>query len=530
MPESVAKYSDGSTRSEATGRAEPRALGSGERPDALSAGIVKGARERASDVLAPEGEARGRRAAGSSKPSSASAGKAKAGSGLAAQAGGNLKRAIADAAASEADDTEELSGVGRASETVRAARSVIARRVASKKASAASGKKKPPKGAGKHAKAGAFGRVGTARAQRAAAAQAAAASAKASASAKAAASGGGKSAIVGAVSSAAVPVAGVLAAILAFLLAVLAVSQIVSALFGFWENEASKASLEGLPPYIIYEMVEEALACQEEYGHPAGCTIAQIIVESGQGDHLSGLATQDHNLFGMKWASSYALCEEVAGKSSWRTGEEYGGEQVTVTADFISFVGDAECIRFRSRVFLQADRYAGNALIREAMESYDSDKMAEGLKDAGWATSSSYVESLKSVMETYGLYRFDGMSLEDFRSGALSADAIVSAAYSQLGVPYVWGGTTPGVGLDCSGLTQYCYRQAGISIPRNTEAQYAQGKKIALSEAQPGDILYRTGHVGIYIGGDRYIHAPHRGEVVKIASGISSFTCALSYR
>ena len=530
MPESVAKYSDGSTRSEATGRAEPRALGSGERPDALSAGIVKGARERASDVLAPEGEARGRRAAGSSKPSSASAGKAKAGSGLAAQAGGNLKRAIADAAASEADDTEELSGVGRASETVRAARSVIARRVASKKASAASGKKKPPKGAGKHAKAGAFGRVGTARAQRAAAAQAAAASAKASASAKAAASVGGKSAIVGAVSSAAVPVAGVLAAILAFLLAVLAVSQIVSALFGFWENEASKASLEGLPPYITYEMVEEALACQEEYGHPAGCTIAQIIVESGQGDHLSGLATQDHNLFGMMWASSYALCEEVAGKSSWRTGEEYGGEQVTVTADFISFVGDAECIRFRSRVFLQADRYAGNALIREAMESYDSDKMAEGLKDAGWATSSSYVESLKSVMETYGLYRFDGMSLEDFRSGALSADAIVSAAYSQLGVPYVWGGTTPGVGLDCSGLTQYCYRQAGISIPRNTEAQYAQGKKIALSEAQPGDILYRTGHVGIYIGGDRYIHAPHRGEVVKIASGISSFTCALSYR
>ena len=210
--------------------------------------------------------------------------------------------------------------------------------------------------------------------------------------------------------------------------------------------------------------------------------------------------------------------------------EEYGGEQVTITADFISFVGDAECIRFRSRVFLQADRYASNALIREAIANHDSDKMAEGLKDAGWATSSSYVESLKSTMETYNLYRFDGMSLEDFRSGAVLADAIVSAAYSQLGVPYVWGGTTPGVGLDCSGLTQYCYKQAGISIPRNTEAQYAQGKKIALSEAQPGDILYRMGHVGIYIGGDRYIHAPHRGEVVKIASGISSFTCALSYR
>ena len=468
MPESVAKYSTDSERLEAAVRTEARALGESERQDAFSAGIVKDAAERAGEALAARDGSAGRGRAVSSKPSPAVAEKAKPKAHLASQAKGNLKRAITDAAVSEADDSEELSGIERASGTVRGARSVIARRAASKKAPA--------------------------------------------------------------VSSVAVPVAGVLAAVMAFLLAVLAISQIVSALFGFWQNEASKASLEGLPPYITYEMVEESLACQEEYGHPAGCTLAQIIVESGQGDHLSGLATQDHNLFGMKWSSSYALCEEVAGKSSWRTGEEYGGEQVTVTADFISFVGDAECIRFRSRVFLQASRYADNALIREAVANHDSDKMAEGLKDAGWATSSSYVESLKSALEAYNLYRFDGMSVEDLQSGALSADAVVSAAYSQLGVPYVWGGTTPGVGLDCSGLTQYCYRQAGISIPRNTESQYAQGKKLSLSEAQPGDILYRTGHVGIYIGGDRYIHAPHRGEVVKIDSGISSFTCALSYR
>lgn len=524
MPESLAKYSTDSERLEAAVRTDARALGESERQDAFSAGIVKDAAERAGEALATRDGSAGRGRAVSSKPSPAGAEKAKPKAHLASQAKGNLKRAIVDAAVSEADDSEEFSGIERASGAVRGARSVIARRAASKKAPAASKAKGPLKGAAKHAKAGALGHGAAARARHAAASQASAGAAKAAASA------GGKGAVVGAVSSVAVPVAGVLAAVMAFLLAVLAISQIVSALFGFWSNEASKASLEGLPPYITYEMVEEALACQEEYGHPAGCTLAQIIVESGQGDHLSGLATKDHNLFGMKWSSAYALCEEVAGKSSWRTGEEYGGEHVTVTADFISFVGDVECIRFRSRVFLQADRYTGNALICEAIDGYDSDKMAEGLKDAGWATSSSYVESLKSVMETYNLYRFDGMSVEDLQSGMLSADAVVSAAYSQLGVPYVWGGTTPGVGLDCSGLTQYCYKQAGISIPRNTEEQYAQGSKIALSDAQPGDILYRMGHVGIYIGGDRYIHAPHRGEVVKIDSGISSFTCALSYR
>ena len=211
--------------------------------------------------------------------------------------------------------------------------------------------------------------------------------------------------------------------------------------------------MEGLPPYITYEMVEEAIRCQEEFGHPAGCTIAQIICESGQGETMSQLATRDHNLFGMKWASSFASAPEVVGKAGWTTQEEYTpGTFTTITAYFTVFKGDVECIRFRSRVFLQASHYSANALIQQAIAERSSDKMAEGLKDAGWATSSAYVDSLKSAMDTYNLRRFDSMTVEDFERGALSADAVIAAAYSQLGVPYVWGGTTPGVGLDCSGL------------------------------------------------------------------------------
>lgn len=96
------------------------------------------------------------------------------------------------------------------------------------------------------------------------------------------------------------------------------------------------------------------------------------------------------------------------------------------------------------------------------------------------------------------------------------AQAIVNAAYSQLGVPYVWGGTTPGVGLDCSGLTQYAHRVAGISIPRTSGPQGSGGK--AVSNPQPGDIVCYSGHVGIYIGGGQMIHAPQPGDVVKVAN------------
>ena len=91
----------------------------------------------------------------------------------------------------------------------------------------------------------------------------------------------------------------------------------------------------------------------------------------------------------------------------------------------------------------------------------------------------------------------------------------------------MWGGSTPGVGLDCSGLTQYCYRQAGISISHYTEDQYAELRHIPLSQAQPGDILYKPGHVAIYIGDGKYIHEPQTGDVCRIASGIDYFTCAL---
>lgn len=110
-------------------------------------------------------------------------------------------------------------------------------------------------------------------------------------------------------------------------------------------------------------------------------------------------------------------------------------------------------------------------------------------------------------------------------------EAIVAAARTQLGVTYVWGGTTPYKGLDCSGLTQYCHKVVGITIPRVSYEQRAAGKEVwspdpknetteayGVSLALPGDIICYSGHVAIYIGNERVIHAPHTGTVVKEAT------------
>ena len=89
-------------------------------------------------------------------------------------------------------------------------------------------------------------------------------------------------------------------------------------------------------------------------------------------------------------------------------------------------------------------------------------------------------------------------------------------ALRYLGVPYVWGGSTPS-GFDCSGLVMYVYAQLGISLPHYTVAQWNATLPISTSQMQPGDLVFfdGLGHVGIYIGGGQFVHAPHTGTVVQ---------------
>ncbi|MEV0693725.1 NlpC/P60 family protein [Streptomyces sp. NPDC050388] len=97
------------------------------------------------------------------------------------------------------------------------------------------------------------------------------------------------------------------------------------------------------------------------------------------------------------------------------------------------------------------------------------------------------------------------------------AAAAVAAARSALGSPYVWGANGPS-GFDCSGLMQWSYAQAGVALPRTSQAQRHAGRQVPLSQARPGDlVLYRSdaSHVGMYAGNGQVIHAPHPGAPVR---------------
>ena len=97
---------------------------------------------------------------------------------------------------------------------------------------------------------------------------------------------------------------------------------------------------------------------------------------------------------------------------------------------------------------------------------------------------------------------------------------VVAIAMRYLGVPYKWGGASPATGFDCSGLTMYVFAQIGVSLPHYAAAQYGLGRAVSRSELQAGDLVFfrGLGHMGMYIGGGNFIHAPQTGDVVKISS------------
>jgi cell wall-associated NlpC family hydrolase len=98
------------------------------------------------------------------------------------------------------------------------------------------------------------------------------------------------------------------------------------------------------------------------------------------------------------------------------------------------------------------------------------------------------------------------------------AERAVRFAVDEVGVPYRWGGESPVTGFDCSGLVRWSYGQVGIDLPHSSYALYGEGRRVSASNLEPGDILFfeGLGHVGLYLGRGRMVHAPQTGRDVEI--------------
>ena len=97
-------------------------------------------------------------------------------------------------------------------------------------------------------------------------------------------------------------------------------------------------------------------------------------------------------------------------------------------------------------------------------------------------------------------------------------ERVARIAVKAVGTPYRWGGASPSGGFDCSGLVYWAYRHVGLELPHNSYALYGRGRRVSRSHLRAGDVLFFSGlgHVGLYLGKGRMVHAPYSGRLVEV--------------
>ena len=109
-------------------------------------------------------------------------------------------------------------------------------------------------------------------------------------------------------------------------------------------------------------------------------------------------------------------------------------------------------------------------------------------------------------------------STRQLQSSLAVGRRVVGYARRFIGVRYVYGGSSPRSGFDCSGFVRYVYAHFGVSLPHSSYAQFGDGRRVSRRSLRPGDLVFfdGVGHVGLYVGNGRFIHAPHTGTRVQI--------------
>ncbi|MGD9697249.1 MAG: NlpC/P60 family protein [Thermoleophilia bacterium] len=253
-------------------------------------------------------------------------------------------------------------------------------------------------------------------------------------------------------------------------------------------------------------------------------TLAEVLVSSGsiteaadQLDLLDRVGQQDASVVdGLKANQDRLKDLEVQLKKDEQTAEDQVAARAAQKQRVEALLAQRQQVldntKGELRQLIQEEQQRQAAAAAAARRTAAAQAAALQQNTAGAPAATSAPESSSPAAEPAA------QSAPALPSGSGNA-AAASAAMSQLGVPYVWGGASPS-GFDCSGLASWAYAQIGKSVPHYTGAIWAAFPKVPSDQLQVGDLVFFNGlsHMGIYIGGGSFVHAPHTGDFVKVSS------------
>lgn len=291
---------------------------------------------------------------------------------------------------------------------------------------------------------------------------------------------------------------------------------------------------------FIASIGEEARQIGQEHNIYASVMIAQAILESGSGSSSLSQAPYN-NLFGIKgsWTDKNGEKHSV----NFNTQEDDGsGNLYTINDSFRAYNTTSDSLEDYAKLLTDTEDGMGSYYARAWKSNTSSYKDACSALQGTYATDTFYASKLEGIIEAYDLTRFDEkldyeLDGEIYDPESKEADEngyrkltmkdyanLEAEVTSHLGTPYVWGGSNPEQGFDCSGLTSYVYKKVfDIDISRTTYTQALMGEPVDFKDLRMGDLLFfedNTGahHTAMYLGDGYYIQAPHEGDVVKITA------------